>query len=85
MIERSSRLAYTSSIRRFVAESALLTIEMHGVIPLPPLQSTRSRVERGSSTNSPAGGTTISDEPARTRSFIQFDTRPWSTRFTVTL
>ena len=33
---------------------------MHGVMPLPPLQSTRSRSERGSSTNRPAGGTTIS-------------------------
>ena len=59
--------------------------DMIGVIPLPPpnITSGRSSSPRRS-TNRPSGGFTAMRRPAASSSLNQFETRPRSTRFTVT-
>ena len=62
--------------------SAVLMIEITGVMPLPPANATiGTSVSR--STNSPAGRITSMVSPGASVSFIQFDMRPPGTRFTV--
>ena len=68
-------------IGRAVVASALLTIEITGVMPLPPANATiGTSVSR--STKSPVGRITSSASPGATESFNQFDMRPPGTRFT---
>ena len=64
--------------------SADFTIEITGVMPLPPLKSISSRAP-SSSTKRPAGGVTIRHSPAATWSLIQFEMRPSAIRLTVNL
>ena len=86
MIESRSRFAYTSLIGRRVLVSADLISDTIGVIPLPPpnITSGRSSSPRRS-TNRPSGGFTAICLPVASSSLNQFETRPRSTRFTVTL
>ncbi len=72
MTERSSRLAYTSTIRPRPAASADLRIDMTGVIPLPAANSRKSPSSE-SGQNVPAGGSTSSTPPGRTWSEIQLE------------
>ena len=82
MTESALRFAYTSRIVRSVVASAVLTIEMTGVMPLPPAKATiGASVSR--STNRPVGRMTSIESPTTSESFIQFDIRPPGTRFTV--
>ncbi len=62
--------------------TALLTIDITGVIPLPPAKATTGTVV-SRRTKSPAGRMTSIVSPAPSTSFIQFDMRPSTTRFTV--
>ena len=62
--------------------SALLMIEITGVIPLPPANATiGTSVSR--STKSPNGRITSMVSPGASVSFIQLDIGPPETRFTV--
>ena len=82
--ESALRFAYTSVIGRAVVASALLMIEITGVMPLPPANATiGTSVAR--STKSPAGRITSIVSPGASASFIQFDIGPPGTRFTVTV
>ena len=82
MTASAERFAYTSVIGRCVVASAVLMIEITGVIPLPPANATiGTSVSRN--TNSPVGRITSIVSPAASESFIQFDMRPPGTRFTV--
>ena len=82
MTESTLRLAYTNVIERVVVERAVLTIDITGVMPLPPANATMgASVAR--STNSPVGRITSTRSPGAITSFIQFDMRPPGTRLTV--
>ena len=63
--------------------TAALTIENTGVIPLPAAKATTSPSPRASR-KTPAGGATSITSPTCSVSFIQFETMPPGTRFTVT-
>ena len=82
MTESALRFAYTSRIGRVVVASALLMIEITGVMPLPPANATIG-TSRSCSTKSPVGRITSIVAPGASASFIQFDIRPPGTRFTV--
>ena len=82
MIASSPRLAYTSTIGRSVVVSALLMIEITGVMPLPPAKATIG-ASLSRSTKSPEGRSTSMVSPGASTSFIQFDMVPSGTRFTV--
>ena len=84
MTESALRFAYTSTIRRSVVASALLMIEMTGVIPLPPAKATIGS-SLSWSTKSPVGRSTSIVSPGASASFIQFDMSPPGTRFTAVL
>ena len=72
-------------MRRLVPDSAVLTIERIGVIPLPPPNITIGRsCSALRNTKRPSGGFTAMRSPFASRSLNQFDTRPRSMRFTVT-
>ena len=62
---------------------AVFSKEISGVMPLPPPKSTRSAA-RSPRQKRPAGRITSRRSPSRTDSFIQLETRPPATRFTVT-
>ena len=81
MTASALRLAYTSVIGRVVVASALLMIEITGVMPLPPANATiGTSVLR--STKSPVGRITSIVSPGASVSIIQFDICPPGTRFT---
>ena len=83
MTASRSRLAYRRRTRREVVDSAALSSENTGVIPLPALKATTSP-SPGPRQNTPAGRVASTTWPGASVSFIQFDTTPPGTRFTVT-
>ena len=84
MTPSALRLAYTSAISRAVVASALLMSESTGVMPLPPAKATIG-TSAARSTKRPVGGSTSIVSPGASTSFIQFDSFPSGTRFTVTV
>ena len=69
-------------MERVVVASALLTIDITGVIPLPPAYATIG-TSCACCTKRPVGRITSIVEPGTSVSIIQFDMRPPATRLTV--
>src|SRR3546814_12591240 len=84
MTDARSRFAKSNFTGRDVEASRLLAIEMTGVTPLPPAKATTGR-SLSLGQNTPAGFDASSTSPSATLSCSQFDTRPPSPRFTVTV